>query len=353
MKTIFVTGGAGFIGSHTCLVLLENGYNLIVLDSFVNSSPVALERVYKLFKEGNPIKNNTLKVIKGDLRSQELLENIFEDLKKKNNQIDAVIHFAGLKSVAESIKYPLRYWDVNVIGSINLFKIMSKYQCKTIVFSSSATIYGKNAINPINEDAEINPLNPYGNTKYVVEKMLEELFISSLKNWKISILRYFNPVGAHYSGKLGEDPLNTPNNLFPYISQVAVGRRKILKIFGNNWPTNDGTGVRDYIHVMDLAEGHHASLDYLFSNKPQIIKLNLGTGIGTSVLEFVMTFQEVNNCSIFYEFVDRRPGDIGITIANNKLAKKYLNWFPSRDLEDICRDGWCWQKGNPYGYKSN
>ena len=353
MKTIFVTGGAGFIGSHTCLVLLENGYNLVVLDSLINSSYIALDRVYNLFKLDNPNSNNRFKLIKGDLRNQKLLENIFQDSIKEEKPIEAVIHFAGLKSVSESIKDPLNYWDVNVNGSINLFKVMDKYDCKTIVFSSSATIYGKTHINPINEDFEINPLTPYGNTKYAVEKILEELFSSSMKNWRISILRYFNPVGAHFSGEIGEDPSNVPNNLFPYISQVAIGRREKLNIFGNDWPTKDGTGIRDYIHVMDLAEGHQASLEHLFSNDAQLIKLNLGTGIGTSVLELVMTFQEVNKCDVPYDFVDRRPGDIPITIASNKLAKSYLNWLPKRTLEDICRDGWCWQKQNPLGYKSD
>ena len=350
MKTILITGGSGFIGSHTCLVLLEKGYRLIVIDSCVNSSPLSLDRVASLVEEDINNVNKKLHFVKGDIRSKGVLEKVFREAREKGHPIDAVIHFAGLKAVGESFKYPLLYWEVNVGGALNLFQVMESYGCRTIVFSSSATIYGYPKDVPIDETSPISPVNPYGYTKSAIENILKNLFASSPNSWRIACLRYFNPVGAHPSGKIGEDPLNIPHNLFPFISQVAVGRRKRLDIYGNDWPTEDGTCIRDYIHVMDLADGHYAALEYLFKHDSQILNLNLGTGTGTSVLEVVHTFQQVNKCSVAYRFVDRREGDVAISYADSELAKSILEWHPKRNIEDICRDGWAWQSMNPKGY---
>ncbi len=349
MRTILVTGGSGFIGSHTCLVLLENGYKLVVVDSYINSSPTSLKRVIDLLEKNHLDVKNKIHIVQADIRDKMALDRIFSQAKSSGNSIEGVIHFAGLKAVGESINSPLCYWSVNVYGSINLLEIMDKYKCRTIVFSSSATIYGYPKRLPILENSEIKPINPYGNCKATIEKILEDVY-SSNNNWKIACLRYFNPVGAHPSGQIGEDPLTYPNNLFPYLCQVAVGRREKLKIFGNDWPTNDGTCVRDYIHVMDLAEGHYRALDYLLRNESKLITLNIGTGKGTTVLELVNTFQETNSCKIPYVFSDRRPGDAAISYSDNKLAKTILNWSPERTLKDICRDGWAWQSSNPNGY---
>ena len=346
MKTILVTGGCGFIGSHTCLSLLEKGYHLIVVDSCVNSSEQVLRKLQNL-----SIINCTIKYFKGDLRDISFLRRVFEEAKKCNKPISSVIHFAGLKSVSESIRYPLKYWDNNVIGSINLFKIMDEFSCRTIVFSSSACIYGLTNQTFINEECEIKPINPYGQTKATIEKILNDLYVNSLSDWKIICLRYFNPVGAHHSGEIGEDPIGIPNNLFPYISQVAIERRKELDIFGSDWKTIDGTGVRDYIHIMDLAEAHLAALEYLIDKKKNFLVLNIGTGIGTSVLQIVKIFEKINNCKMPYKLKMRRNGDLGTVIADNKKALAILNWTPKRNLEDICRDGWKWQKNNPYGYQ--
>ena len=351
MKRILVTGGAGFIGTHTCYVLLNKGYKLIVLDSFVNSSPSALEAVINLINIENPSLIPDIKIIKGDIRDNILLNQIFANSKKEGFPIQAVIHFAGLKSVSESIIRPLDYWDVNVSGSINLFRAMSVHNCKTIVFSSSATIYSKSSKTPFIETSPITPENPYGFTKTSVEQILRNLFESSFsKEWKVINLRYFNPVGAHPSGDIGEDPINTPNNLFPYVSQVAVGKLKFLNIYGDDWPTPDGTGIRDYIHIMDLAEAHSSSLDLLLNNEPKFLDLNIGTGKGTSVFELVNIFESTNNCKVPYRVVNRRQGDIPISIANNQLALTSLNWFPVRSLEDMCRDGFHWQTKNPSGF---
>tara|TARA_Y100001968_G_scaffold333785_1_gene399459 strand:- start:140 stop:1183 length:1044 start_codon:yes stop_codon:yes gene_type:complete len=341
MKTILITGGTGFIGSHTCLLLLERGFDLIIIDSYINSSPKNLKGALNKI---NSNFDNKITFVKGDIRDQSSLEDIFIESKNIDKPISAVIHFAGLKSVAESVEKPLLYWDVNVKGSISLFNAMQNNNCRTIVFSSSATIYGKATKSPFSEDSQISPLNPYGQTKAAVEKLLCDVYASQPNSWRVANLRYFNPVGAHPSGLIGEDPLGIPNNLFPYICQVAIGRRKELKIFGNNWPTSDGTGVRDYIHVMDLADGHLAALQYLFSEEPQLLNLNLGTGKGTSVLELINTFMKVNQCDIPYVFTNRRSGDVSTTVADNKLAKQKLGWEPHRKVEDMCRDGWLWQQ---------
>ena len=365
MSRILVTGGCGYIGSHICLTLLEQNHELIVFDNFSNSSPLAIERVIKLAKKHNFNTKNKIELIKGDIRSLVNIEDLFKKYFEQNKPIDAVIHFAGLKSVKDSVLNPMGYWEINVIGSHNLLKVMDKYKCKTLVFSSSATIYGDPQKIPISEDAKINPVNPYGNTKAAVEKLLfdladcqtdsEEIQKTSRSGWKIARLRYFNPVGAHHTGLIGESPNGTPNNLFPMITDVAIGNRNTLKIFGNDWPTPDGTGIRDYIHVMDLASGHLAALNCLFNSRPQILTLNLGTGQGTSVMQALRTFENVTKQKIKFEILNRRSGDTAITVADVAMAEKYLGWRAKKDLKDMCATSWNWQKTNPNGYdqKSN
>ncbi|KGG16357.1 MULTISPECIES: UDP-glucose 4-epimerase GalE [unclassified Prochlorococcus] len=350
MKRVLITGGAGFIGSHTCLVLLQKGYEVFVIDSYINSSNKSLERVIKICEDNKFSVSNKLHVIKGDLRDEHILKKIFSDASLDGQSIDGVIHFAGLKSVRESVGNPLKYWDVNVNGAINLLKVMDHYKCRSIVFSSSASIYGNTYENNINEESEVKPINPYGTTKAVVENLLSNISLSSPGKWRIANLRYFNPIGAHTSGLIGEDPLGTPNNIFPLISKVATGNIEKLNIYGNDWPTPDGTGVRDYIHVMDVADGHEKAFEYLLSKEPQVLNLNLGTGKGTSVLELIHTFEKVNNIKIPYVFTGRREGDAFRVIADNSLATCLLNWTPKRSLEDMCYDGYKWQSLNPNGF---
>ena len=283
-ERILITGGAGFIGSHTCLVLLEAGHELVVLDNFDNSSPKALDRVAEITGLTSEAERQRLRLHEGDIRDRACLERLFASAEARSEAIEAVIHFAGLKAVGDSVREPLRYWDVNVCGSRCLLEAMDTHGCRTLVFSSSATLYGYPEVVPIVETAPIQPINPYGHSKATVERMLTDLCLSAPEAWRIASLRYFNPVGAHPSGRIGEDPLGRPNNLFPFLTQVAVGRRERLQIFGGDWPTPDGTGVRDYIHVMDLAEGHRAALDCLLAEPPQTLTLNLGSGRGASVL---------------------------------------------------------------------
>lgn len=349
MLKILVTGGAGFIGSHTCLALLQKGYDVIVIDSLINSSYLSLNNVEKIVDIFKPNIRSKLIFIKGDLNDINFLNKVFLEEKNKGFPVNAVIHFAGLKSVSESIKYPLKYWRNNIISTLNLIKCMDENNCRTIVFSSSAAIYEYCNSKLIDEEMNINPINSYGNTKATIEKILNDLHKSN-SEWKISILRYFNPIGAHESGLLGENPIGIPNNIFPLILQVATGKKESLKIYGNTWPTKDGTGIRDYIHVMDLAEGHLAALEYLFSKKSHIISLNLGTGKGNSVLELINMFEKTNRVTVHYDFVGKRDGDLSRVVADNSLARKTLNWIPERSLEDMCRDGWKWQKLNPEGY---
>ncbi len=350
MSTILVTGGAGFIGSHTCLLLLKKGYKLVILDSLINSSKISLDRVSEIvFNKSNSEK---IRFIKGDIRDKNLLENIFNEAKLKKEEFDGVIHFAGLKAVGESMKYPLEYWDTNVNGSLNLFKLMDKYGCRTIVFSSSATIYDKAENNlTLTENSKIKPTNPYGETKLAIEKILFNLFNASFSKWRIINLRYFNPIGAHKSGLIGENPTGIPNNIFPFITQVGLKKIEQLEVFGNDWDTYDGTGVRDYIHVMDLAEGHIAALEYLLKSEKENININLGTGIGTSVFDLINIFKKVNNIDLPIKIVGRRDGDVGFVVANNTFAKSLLNWTPLLTLDDMCRDGWKWQKDNPNGFQ--
>ena len=349
MSRVFITGGAGFIGSHTSLVLLEKGYDLVILDSLINSSKISIQRLSKIVFKNE--KNQRINFIKGDIRDKNLLENIFKKATFDNNPFAGVIHFAGLKSVNESINNPIEYWDNNVIGSLNLFRVMEKYNCKTIVFSSSANIYAKSNDNEkLKENSAIRPNNPYGETKVAIEKILFNLSQSSNSQWRIANLRYFNPIGAHYSGLIGENPYGLPSNIFPFITQVAAKRIEFLNIFGNDWLTHDGTGVRDYIHIMDLAEGHVSALEYLLKEK-KVINLNLGTGKGTSVLDLINTFKKVNKVDLPYKVKGRRSGDLGYVVADNSLAKSLLNWKPSRSLEEMCKDGWNWQLKNPHGYQ--
>jgi UDP-glucose 4-epimerase len=342
LAQLLITGGAGFIGSHTALVLLEAGHSLVVLDNFHNSSPESLRRVQEL---ASPLAAARLRVVEGDIRSDADLDQAL------STSTDAVVHFAGLKAVGESVAQPLAYWDVNVCGSRQLLAAMQRAGCRTLVFSSSATLYGIPDVVPIPESAPVQPINPYGHSKAAVERMLSDLAASE-PDWRIACLRYFNPVGAHPSGRLGEDPNGIPNNLFPFVSQVAVGRRKQLSIFGGDWPTPDGSGVRDYIHVMDLAEGHRAAVDVLLAEEPQLLTLNLGSGQGHSVLEVVAAFEAASGQAVPYEVVARRPGDAASTVADPSLAAERLRWRTQRSLSQMCRDGWAWQSANPQGYAS-
>ena len=348
---ILVTGGSGFIGSHTCLNLLEKGYFLTILDSNINSSYKSILRFSKILKGGKDLFKNFI-FEKGDIRDELFLKNVFTNATKQNKKIDAVIHFAGLKAVAESVINPIKYWENNVVGTLNLLKEMKLHNCKNIVFSSSATVYGNSSPTPFFESYSIDPTNPYGNTKATIEYMLEDFYRSSKEFLRVGILRYFNPIGAHDSGLLGEDPNGIPNNLFPYICKVAQKKYNHLSIFGNDWPTKDGTCVRDYIHIMDLADAHSCTLEYLIKENPQIVKLNIGSGSGTSVLELVQKFIEVNKFDVPYKFCDRRKGDVSTIVASNEKAISLLNWYPKKNLEDMCRDGWKWQRMNPNGYET-
>ena len=336
MQNILVTGGAGYIGSHTCLCLLENGYDVIVVDNFSNSKPESLERVKKL-------SGKSLKVYEADICDRLAMKKIFDE-----NRIDAVIHFAGLKAVGESVEKPLDYYYNNVFGTLVLCDLMAKADVKNMVFSSSATVYGLSDDVPFKETMPTSATNPYGRTKLFIEKILTDIKIADA-SWNVTLLRYFNPVGAHKSGMIGEDPNGIPNNLMPYISQVAVGRLKQLQVLGNDYSTPDGTGVRDYIHVMDLAEGHVAALQGpKLADSPAIY--NLGTGQGNSVLEVVRAFEEENGIHIDYKIVERRAGDVASSYADVTKAEKELGWKAKLNLKDMVRDTWNWQKKNPEGY---
>ena len=356
-KIILITGGAGFIGSHTCLVLLKAGYRLIVLDNFSNSSPESLRRVQELAGDEAA---RRLGVVEGDIRSADDLNRAFQAAvevestgaeAQTTGQVQAVIHFAGLKAVGESIANPLAYWDGNVAGSVQLLAAMRAHGCRTIVFSSSATVYGIPEHVPIPETAPVKPINPYGQTKAAVEQLLADLAASE-PGWRIARLRYFNPVGAHPSGRIGEDPHGIPNNLFPFVSQVAVGRRERLQVYGGDWPTPDGSGVRDYIHVMDLAEGHLAALETLLKEGPQLLTANLGSGQGHSVLEVIAAFAQDSGRPVPYQLVNRRAGDAACSLADPTFAASRLGWSTQRSLDEMCRDGWAWQQANPNGYGS-
>ncbi len=342
MNSILVTGGAGFIGSHTSLLLLEKGYHIYVVDSCVKSNYTSIDRLNNLpFLH---LKDEKINFFKGDISDSNFLEKIFMECKKNGRPITSVIHFAGLKSVEESVNNPFLYWEVNVGGTLKLLDIMEKFECYSFIFSSSATIYGPSNKSPIKEDDFIEPNTPYGKTKYAVEQITQDLYACNPKKWKIANLRYFNPIGAHHSGLIGEDPNGIPSNIFPLINRAAYGQLKNLEIYGNDWDTPDGTGIRDYIHVMDLAEGHVRTLELLLKSNAQIINMNLGTGFGTSVLQLIDAFQKANNVKVPYTFSKRRSGDRAESFADNSLAKKILNWEPKRDIYQMCRDGWNWHQ---------
>ena len=351
MDTVLITGGTGFIGVHTSISLLERGFRVVIIDSLVNTSPKGVDRLRNKDYLGISILNSQLKFVKGDVRDIHFLRKVFNKEKLLGNIIKYVIHFAGLKSVRDSFLHKDLYWDVNVNGTKILIKVMGENGCYNFVFSSSATVYSEDEESPLNEKSKVLPNNPYGETKLAAEQFLEDFSKNSKSPWKIICLRYFNPIGSHPSGNFGESPLNVPNNLFPYICQVANFTRDKLYIFGKDWPTSDGTCVRDYIHVMDLAEGHLAALNAISKNiKQSFIVINLGTGVGTSVLELIETFESINKLKLNYSFGERREGDKAIVFAEANLAKTVLNWEASRNLEDMCRDGWKWQQKNPYGY---
>ena len=334
---VLVTGGAGYIGSHTCVELLNSGYGVVVIDNLCNSNPKSLDRVRELT-------GKELTFYEGDVRDEALLKKIFRE-----NDIGCVIHFAGLKAVGESVSIPWKYYDNNLNSTLVLTKVMKEVGMMNIIFSSSATVYTADNEMPLKETSRTGGCtNPYGWTKYMTEVILSDMSKAE-KDWSVVLLRYFNPIGAHPSGRMGEDPRGIPNNLMPYITQVAVGRREKLSVYGNDYPTHDGTGVRDYIHVVDLAKGHVAAVDYACKHKGCEV-FNLGTGVGVSVLDMVNTFREVNQVELPYVIAPRRPGDIATCYADPTKSREVLGWTAEHDLADMCRDSWNWQKNNPMGY---
>ena len=335
---VLVTGGAGYIGSHTCLELLESGYGVVVIDNLCNSNPKSLDRVKELT-------GKTLKFYQGDVRDEALLTKIFAE-----NDIGCVIHFAGLKAVGESVAKPWEYYDNNLNTTLVLTKVMKQVGMKNLIFSSSATVYTADNEMPLKETSRTGGCtNPYGWTKYMTEQILSGISYAD-EDWSVVLLRYFNPIGAHKSGRIGEDPRGIPNNLMPYITQTAIGRREKLSVYGNDYPTHDGTGVRDYIHVVDLAKGHVAAVKYAVENRGCEV-FNLGTGVGYSVLDMVNTFMEVNGVNIPYVITDRRPGDIATCYADPAKSREILHWQTGETLADMCRDSWNWQKQNPQGFE--
>ncbi|MBE6547044.1 MAG: UDP-glucose 4-epimerase GalE [Ruminococcaceae bacterium] len=333
---ILITGGAGYIGSHTMVELLNAGRELVVVDNFINSKPCSLERVKQ-------ITGKDFKFYEVDLLDKEALEKVVRE-----NEIDSCIHFAGLKAVGESCAKPLWYYHNNITGTLNLCEVLSKYNAKRIVFSSSATVYGKPASVPITEDFPLSTTNPYGETKLMIERILKDVYASD-PEWSVSVLRYFNPIGAHKSGMIGEDPQGIPNNLLPYITQVAAGRRECLSIFGNDYKTHDGTGVRDYIHVVDLARAHLKAIERA-ETLTGIEYFNIGTGVGYSVLDIVHAYEKATGIKINYKITERRPGDIDECYANPTKAAELLGWKAEYNIEDMCRDSYNWQMKNPKGY---
>jgi UDP-glucose 4-epimerase len=338
MPTILLTGATGYIGSHTWLALWDAGFDVLGLDNHVNSSPRVLERLARIGRR-KP------RFVEADVGDKSALAALFG-----REKIDAVVHFAAMKAVGESVHQPLAYWRNNVVGLLSLVEAMDHAGCKALVFSSSATVYGVPEALPITEDAPLAATNPYGQTKLTGERLLGDLAASD-PDWAIGLLRYFNPVGAHASGLIGEDPRGTPNNLMPYVAQVAVGRRAELSVFGGDWPTPDGTGVRDYIHVVDLAEGHVAALRHLLGGRGSLT-INLGTGRGTSVLELVAAFARASGRPVPHRIVDRRPGDVAACWADPARAARLLGWRATRDLDTMCADAWRWQSLNPQGFET-
>ena len=336
--SILVTGGAGFIGSHTCVELLNAGYEIVIVDNLYNSSEKSLDRVKELT-------GKDFSFYPYDIRDKENMRKVFE-----NHKIDACIHFAGLKAVGESCREPLMYYDNNNGGTLALCEVMAEYNCKKIVFSSSATVYGMNNVSPLKEDMKTGgTTNPYGTTKYMIEIILDD-FHKADKDWAVTLLRYFNPIGAHKSGRIGENPNGIPNNLMPYITQVAIGKLPYLNVFGDDYNTPDGTGVRDYIHVVDLALGHVKALEKILKDEPKVNVYNLGTGNGYSVLDIVKAFQQASGQKIEYKIVERRPGDLDVCYSDATKAYEELGWKAERDLLEMCEDSWRWQSNNPNGF---
>jgi len=335
---VLVTGGAGYIGSHTCIELDEAGFDFIVFDNLCNSSKESLNRVEKII-------GKKVKFIEGDIRNKSDLQKAFD-----NYDIDSVIHFAGLKAVGESVEKPIEYYDNNINGTLVLTQVMQKNNCKKIVFSSSATVYGDPHTTPITEDFPLSATNPYGRTKLFIEDILRDLYISDTE-WQIVLLRYFNPVGAHKSGLIGEDPNGIPNNLMPFISQTAVKKREFLSVFGDDYDTHDGTGVRDYIHVVDLAQGHVKALNKI-SSLEDVLTVNLGTGNGYSVLDMVKAFEKASEHKVPYKITPRRSGDVAKCFADPSYAYEVLEWKALRGIEEMCEDAWRWQSNNPNGYSN-
>lgn len=346
MDNIFVTGGCGFVGSHVVFGLLKKGYKVTVLDSNINSSCSVIKKIKNLYSLHNKDNLCKLNFIKGDIRDEKLLQTIFEENIRNKEKINYVIHLAGLKSVKDSIINPLSYWENNVYGSISLFKTMIKYSCFNIVFSSSATVYGEPKSIPIFENSEKMPINTYGHTKLTIENIIKDLFVKYNNDFRAIILRYFNPIGAHASGLIGENINYSSDNIFPNILKVALKKNEYLKIFGNDWPTSDGTTMRDYIHVMDLADGHISALSFLKNKEPCFLTLNLGTGSKYSILELIKTFEYSNKIKIPYKYLDKRTGDTPVLLANCDLAKKILNWQAYKKLNEMCKDGWNFAKNN-------
>lgn len=335
--SILVTGGAGYIGSHTSIELLQAGYDIVIVDNFCNSKPESLNRIEELT-------GKKPKFYEVDILDREGLNKVFDE-----NNIEAVIHFAGLKAVGESVEKPIEYYENNISGTLVLCDVMRKHNVKKIVFSSSATVYGMNNKVPFSEDMPTaSATNPYGSTKLFIEQILSDIYVSD-NEWSVALLRYFNPIGAHESGRIGEDPNGIPNNLMPYITQVAVGKRKELSVFGNDYDTHDGTGVRDYIHVVDLAKGHLKAVEKVLSSNG-VEAYNLGTGIGYSVLDVVNSFEKASGQKVPYKIVERRAGDIATCYADATKALRELGWKAEKNLDDMCRDSWRWQKNNPNGY---
>jgi len=352
---VLVTGGAGYIGSHTCLEMLNAGYDVVVMDSLYNATEEALNRVRQLHadevaKSDGSLKTKELKFVKIDLLEPEKLDALFKGAKDEGAKFDAVIHFAGLKAVGESVAKPIFYYENNIAGTLNLVKAMEKGDCKSIVFSSSATVYGDPASVPVTEDFPTSATNPYGRTKLFIEYILKDLYESD-KSWNVILLRYFNPVGAHSSGKIGESPKGIPNNLMPYIQQVAVGQRTHLSVYGSDYPTKDGTGVRDYIHVVDLAKGHLAALKKVATN-PGSVVYNLGTGTGYSVLEMLAAYELACGKTLEHVLADRRPGDVAVCYGKPSKAEEEMGWKAELGLKDMCADSWRWISNNPNGYDS-
>ncbi len=342
MSSILITGGAGFIGSHISVLLLEKGFNVCILDSFMNSSKKIIFRIQKILEESSSTNKGILIVKEGDLKNINFVDKVFFDLKKLGFPIKSVIHLAGLKSVNDSINMPLKYWESNINTTLSLLNVMSKYNCINLVFSSSATIYKTSEGLKLKEDASKMPFNPYGKTKLTIEIILKDLFKSNQDEWNIINLRYFNPVGAHPTGLIGENPNIKPTNLFPIISEVAKRNIDKLYIYGKDWPTRDGTCIRDYVHVMDLANAHLAALKFLMKNENQFISINIGTGEGTSTLEIVNKYVEINGVEVPFSYANRRVGDVCSLVADNSLALDLLDWEPTKTINDMCYDSWRW-----------